>query len=567
MSVGRLRAMSGSSNGSYQDNMRKTVVGSRTVPCRHWMLKGHCDLKDDCKFAHGDRDSLAGGQFKTKLCRIFLQSGSCPNGFGCNFAHGDSDLRSVWPGAGRGALRFPGDNMKTVMCKNWIELGTCSFGDKCTFAHSEEQIRTGKEQKMIFQNPLYKTTLCKQYNEGDFCELGDNCHFAHGPDELRMLRPLEKSDPATDPSFKTVLCKNWEETEGSCEYGESCRFAHGAEELRMVKTSEAPAVVVNKNVSPQYKTVLCSNHLDCKFGSGCNFAHSELELRTVQQNLAEINPNYKGTLCKYHMTTGQCEFGSICQYAHGESELRRNVVSQQSSVTGKQNYNNSFLGEATFNSPQFKTILCKNYEDSGKCDFASRCQFAHGKTELRTVPQNYLQHQPVQKASSVKELCKLWLQTGHCRRPLCPAAHCLNELSSQQSCRNLRERGYCTLGTSCQSCHSPSSRSQQSAVTPSPRPVKVVLCQSYSQAALCDRGQTCTFAHGLEELHHHRARQVPNYRTTLCQAWSAAGQCKYGETCMYAHGHLQLRNKAVLGPGLDIFSSPSGVPDCKRIKY
>ena len=34
---------------------------------------------------------------------------------------------------------------------------------------------------------------------------------------------------------------------------------------------------------------------DCKFGSiNCNFAHSEEELRTVQENLAEINPNYKG---------------------------------------------------------------------------------------------------------------------------------------------------------------------------------------------------------------------------------------------------------------------------------
>ena len=185
--------------------------------------------------------------------------------------------------------------MKTVMCKNWLELGTCSFGDKCTFAHSEEQIRNGKEQKMIFQNPRFKTTLCKQYSEGEFCELGDNCHFAHGPDELRLLKPTEKPDPSSDPSFKTVLCKNWEDTEGSCEYGESCRFAHGKEELRALKVPEVAAVVaLSRNSSPQYKTVMCSNHQDCKFASSCNFAHSELELRTVQQNLAEINPNYKG---------------------------------------------------------------------------------------------------------------------------------------------------------------------------------------------------------------------------------------------------------------------------------
>jgi len=58
--------------------------------------------------------------------------------------------------------------------------------------------------------------------------------------------------------------------------------------------------------------------------------------------------------------------------------------------------------------------------------------------------------------------------------------------------------------------------------------------------------------------------QVPNYRTTLCQTWSNSGQCRYGETCMYAHGNGQLRTKTTSG---DLFSSPSGVPDCKRIKY
>ena len=148
---------------------------------------------------------------------------------------------------------------------------------------------------MIFQNPRFKTTLCKQFSEGEFCELGDNCHFAHGPDELRLLKPVEKPDPTSDPSFKTVLCKNWEDTEGSCEYGESCRFAHGKEELRALKAPEVAAVVaLSRNSSPQYKTVMCSNHQDCKFASSCNFAHSEIELRTVQQNLAEINPNYKG---------------------------------------------------------------------------------------------------------------------------------------------------------------------------------------------------------------------------------------------------------------------------------
>ena len=69
----------------------------------------------------------------------------------------------------------------------------------------------------------------------------------------------------------------------------------GVHELREAKVLENLSPN-NKMISPQYKTILC-NQSDCKFGSAnCNFAHSEDEIRTVQQNLAEINPNYKGIL-------------------------------------------------------------------------------------------------------------------------------------------------------------------------------------------------------------------------------------------------------------------------------
>ena len=43
---------------------------------------------------------------------------------------------------------------------------------------------------------------------------------------------------------------------------------------------------------------------------------------------------------------------------------------------------------------------------------------------------------------------------------------------------------------------------------PGGKPVKVVLCQQYSQAGNCERGTSCQFAHGLMELHEYGARQV-----------------------------------------------------------
>ena len=114
------------------------------------------------------------------------------------------------------------------------------------------------------------------------------------------------------------------------------------------------------------------------------------------------------------------------------------------------------------------------------------------------------------------------------------------------------------------------------------KPVKVVLCQKFSNSDRCDKGTACTFAHGLSELHEYRARQVrdervflrtrsfdltadvcqvPNYRTTLCQSWSGRGSCDYGDTCMYAHGSHQLRTRSAGGAGADY-----GMPDSKRVR-
>jgi len=353
----------------------------------------------------------------------------------------------------------------------------------------------------------------------------------------------------------------------------------------------------SKHISPQYKTILC-NQPDCKFGSAnCNFAHSQDELRTVQQNLAEINPNYKGTLCKYFMSTGQCEFGSICQYAHGDQELRKPSQHQPMAVQGphlKQNYNQSYLNSYS-NSPQYKTQICKNFQDSGHCDFGSHCQFAHGPLELRTLSDNLVHQQaqqminpgpfkaPVQVTRvppRVQELCKSWLQTGMCTiRGQCGAAHSLNELSAAgpvtkphqvQPCRNLKDKGHCPYGNNCQFSHSLQD-------SPTVKPVKVVLCQDFNNGGHCDKGSSCTFAHGLMELHEYRTKQVPNYRTTLCQTWNTKGTCMYGETCMYAHGSHQLRNKFVTGgSGHFVLGGggsnghfdfgASGMPDCKRVR-
>lgn len=55
---------------------------------------------------------------------------------------------------------------------------------------------------------------------------------------------------------------------------------------------------------------------------------------------------------------------------------------------------------------RYKTELCRPFEESGFCKYGNRCQFAHGRHELRTVDRH-----PKYKT----QLCKTFHTTGLCR--------------------------------------------------------------------------------------------------------------------------------------------------------
>ena len=173
-----------------------------------------------------------------------------------------------------------------------------------------------------------------------------------------------------------------------------------------------------------------------------------------------------------------------------------------------------------------------------------------GPLELRTLSDNLVQAQqminpgpfkaPVQVTRvppRVQELCKSWLQTGMCTiRGQCGAAHSLNELSAAgpvtkphqvQPCRNLKDKGHCPYGNNCQFSHSLQVGHKSSLKmrlllnlrlfqdSPTVKPVKVVLCQDFNNGGHCDKGSSCTFAHGLMELHEYRTKQVQTNFVTL----------------------------------------------------
>lgn len=106
----------------------------------------------------------------------------------------------------------------------------------------------------------------------------------------------------------------------------------------------------------------------------------------------------------------------------------------------------------------FKTRLCKNWVQTGSCQFEDRCNFAHGEEELRTpgdaIPTNSI--------------------------------FALSELSNSVSLKS--DRG--------------SEDEKLSAV------YKTRMCKNYEKTATCKYGERCNFAHGEHELRRFASRPV-----------------------------------------------------------
>nr|XP_033812680.1 mRNA decay activator protein ZFP36-like [Geotrypetes seraphini] len=67
-----------------------------------------------------------------------------------------------------------------------------------------------------------------------------------------------------------------------------------------------------------------------------------------------LSTRYKTELCRTYTETGKCKYGSKCQFAHGSQELR--TLSRH---------------------PKYKTELCHKFYQYGECPYGSRCNFIH----------------------------------------------------------------------------------------------------------------------------------------------------------------------------------------------
>eukprot|EP01113_Clastostelium_recurvatum_P006040 TRINITY_DN1272_c0_g1_i6.p1 TRINITY_DN1272_c0_g1~~TRINITY_DN1272_c0_g1_i6.p1 ORF type:complete len:301 (+),score=106.39 TRINITY_DN1272_c0_g1_i6:209-1111(+) len=75
----------------------------------------------------------------------------------------------------------------------------------------------------------------------------------------------------------------------------------------------------------------------------------------LEEELTQQNL-YKTELCRSFAETNTCRYGLKCQFAHGRDELRPII-----------------------RHPKYKTEICKTFHTTGTCPYGSRCRFIHSK--------------------------------------------------------------------------------------------------------------------------------------------------------------------------------------------
>ena len=75
-----------------------------------------------------------------------------------------------------------------------------------------------------------------------------------------------------------------------------------------------------------------------------------------------VNALYKTELCRSWEETGSCRYGGKCQFAHGRDELR-----------------------PVMRHPKYKTEVCRTFAQSGACPYGTRCRFIHYRVPTRSV--------------------------------------------------------------------------------------------------------------------------------------------------------------------------------------
>ncbi|XP_049988965.1 mRNA decay activator protein ZFP36L3-like [Alexandromys fortis] len=86
---------------------------------------------------------------------------------------------------------------------------------------------------------------------------------------------------------------------------------------------------------------------------------------------AVTSERYKTELCRPFEESGRCRYGQKCQFAHGSRELR-----------------------IPLRHPKYKTEPCRTFHSVGICPYGTRCHFIHNQHDHQAVPSGSASEEP-----------------------------------------------------------------------------------------------------------------------------------------------------------------------------
>jgi len=400
------------------------------------------------------------------------------------------------------------------------------------------------------------------------------------------------SDPKRRKITKTLVCRHF--AKGYCQMGEACGFAHGDHELG-ASSNAPPNMASSVPAGAVLKTKICNYFAagSCTRGPACNFAHGEHELGSPQNGAAAQFGNDTSGLDQLLQ-----EFGADGGSGHmsQEDEL---LLQQLMSDTGAGGMGGGMGGMQSGGGQQqgkgggkgfMKTKLCTLFE-SGHCPRA-QCSFAHGQHEIGT-PQgasagNHSNGQKGQKPAQqpwaqqsagwqdnsgwgqeddytqeLNQLQTAMLQgTGHSGGPKVVSAMSSPWANKAGVQAIMANQGWQTSPQPDQGGKggfknaAPQSWQAQQAPQGGKGFKKTKVCTNHA-GGYCARGESCTFAHGEEELgtlqgssgamqqqqwgQPQQQQQGSGFKKSkLCHHFAQSGTCGRGEACGFAHGEHEL---------------------------
>lgn len=117
--------------------------------------------------------------------------------------------------------------------------------------------------------------------------------------------------------------------------------------------------------------------------------HLDYEAGSRRANNTNMQ-RYKTTLCKHFMQTGECQMAERCHFAHGEEDRRSKDDPLPNHAIGLYS-SHSQHPPPGYQYNIYKTVLCNYFKQDGTCQFGDRCTFAHGESDLRAkfIPLTY----------------------------------------------------------------------------------------------------------------------------------------------------------------------------------